>query len=221
MPTLTFFKQLGLFILPDFLDPESRVSLWRQMAAAPAEEAVVVGPRGEQQLDLATRKVDCCLPSKEVRVRLEQRLQEIKPEIERHFGLRLSNCETPQYLIYAPGDFFKPHLDAGDYGGQNFTSSRRVSVVIFLNRQSQEPAEDAYGEGQFTLYGLLDGPQWEKCACPLDAEPGLLIAFPSDKWHEVKPVSHGRRFTVVTWFHDPETQAVDVKPAKPAWPIAI
>jgi hypothetical protein len=42
---------------------------------------------------------------------------------------------------------------------------------------------------------------------PLIAEPGLLIAFPSDKWHEVKPVSHGRRFTVVTWFHALEVPA--------------
>lgn len=93
-----------------------------------------------------------------------------------------------------------------------------MSVVIFLNRQSQEPAEDAYGEGQLTFYGLLDGPQWEKCASPLDAEPGLLIAFPSDRWHEIKPVSHGRRFTVVTWFHDADADtAVDgtVKPPAP------
>ena len=91
---------------------------------------------------------------------------------------------------------------------QKLHSRRRVSVVIFLNRQSQEPAEDAYGEGHLTFYGLLEGREWEKCAFPLDAEPGLLIAFPSDKWHEVKPVSHGRRFTVVTWFHAPETQTV-------------
>jgi len=83
-----------------------------------------------------------------------------------------------------------------------------VSLVIFLNRESQEPADDAYGQGYLTFYGLLDGPHWKKCAFPLKAEPGLLIAFPSDKWHEVTPVSHGRRFTVVTWFYGPESPPV-------------
>ena len=98
---------------------------------------------------------------------------------------------------------------------------RRVSVVIFLNRQSQEPAEDTYGEGNLTFYGLLEGPQWEKCAFPLNAEPGLLIAFPSDVWHEVKPVSHGRRMTVVTWFHSPETAAADEAAVKSAEPTEV
>ena len=219
MPTPIFFQRLGLFILPDFLDPQSRVCLCRQIAAAPVEEATVVGPHGEQQVESGTRKVDCCILPKKTRIALEQRLLEIKPELEKHFGVRLADCEPPQYLIYEPGDFFRPHQDVGGYGAKNFISSRRVSVVIFLNRRSQEPAEDAYGEGHLTFYGLLEGPQWEKCAFPLDAEPGLLIAFPSDKWHEVKSVSHGRRITVVTWFHDPETQTVVETSAPTAIPL--
>ena len=129
------------------------------------------------------------------------------PEIEKHFGVTLLDCESPDYLIYHPGDFFKPHVDGGPESSDRIRD-RRVSVVIFLNRQCAEPAEDSYGEGHLTFYGLLDGPQWEKCAFPLNPEPGLLIAFPSDKWHEVKPVSHGRRFTVVTWFYGPATPLV-------------
>ena len=190
------------------------------MAAAQVKQATVVGPEGEQRVDLDSRNVDCCLPPKEIRAFLKQRLMAIKPELEKHFGMRLTSCEAPQYLIYEPGDFFKPHRD-GSSEVQNFARSRRVSVVIFLNRQSPEPAEDAYGEGQLTFYGLLDGPQWEKCASPLDSEPGLLIAFPSDKWHEIKPVSHGRRFSVVTWFHDPERQTTVDGSAEPAAPTAI
>ena len=35
----------------------------------------------------------------------------------------------------------------------------------------------------------------------VDAEPGTVVAFPSEMRHGAPPVSHGERFTVVTWFH--------------------
>ncbi len=46
----------------------------------------------------------------------------------------------------------------------------------------------------------MEGPQWDKCGFALEAEPGLLIAFRSDTSHEVRPVTFGERFTIVTWF---------------------
>lgn len=119
--------------------------------------------------------------------------------------MQAADCESPQYLIYRPGDFFKPHSDSGK---SDEVRHRLVSAVIFLNRGSQEPAEGAYGGGELTFYGLMKGEQWDKCAFSLQAEPGLLIAFPSDMWHEVKPVLHGQRFTAVSWFDGPEPPAV-------------
>jgi SM-20-related protein len=135
---------------------------------------------------------------------LRQRLRGLIPELQTHFGTPLADCESPQYLIYHPGDFFRAHRDGGDAAPDEVTRRRRVSVVIFVNRESEEPAEDAYGQGHLTFHQLLDGPHWERCAFHLDAEPGLLIAFPSNTLHEVTPVSHGRRFTVVTWFYGPD-----------------
>jgi predicted 2-oxoglutarate/Fe(II)-dependent dioxygenase YbiX len=35
----------------------------------------------------------------------------------------------------------------------------------------------------------------------VDAEPGTVVAFPSEMRHGVLPVSHGERITVVTWLH--------------------
>ncbi len=201
------FQQLGLFVARNFIDPQSGAEFCRQMEAAPAEKARVAGPMGEDRLDLDIRKVDSSVIPKEIIAPLKQRLCDIIPELEKHFRVDLAGCESPQYLIYRTGDFYKPHRDGGGSEINEAFRRRRVSAVIFLNRQSGEPAEDAYGDGQLTFYGLLDGQHWEKCAFPLNAEPGLLIAFPSDKLHEVKPVSHGRRFTVVTWFYAPDSPA--------------
>jgi len=205
MPPPVFFQKLGLFVLPDFLDPQSKVELCRQLTTAPSEKAIVVGLNGAETINLDSRNVAICIVSKQTSALLQQRLLEIKPDLEKHFGVRLAGCEDPQFLNYGPGNFFRPHQDIGGYEAKHAIRHRSVSVVIFLNRESEVPTEDTYGGGQLTFYGLMEGPQWEKLPFPLIAEPGLLIAFPSDKWHEVKPVSHGQRLTVVTWFHAAET----------------
>jgi SM-20-related protein len=208
MPALGFFQELGLFFVPAFLDPEASVELCREMATAPVEKALITGPSGEDRLDEDSRKVESTVLPKSMRSPLKQRLCALLPELEKHFGVELVGCESPQYLIYHRGDFFKPHTDGGGSQIRDGIRRRRVSAVIFLNRESEEPAEETYGQGQLTFYSLLEGPQWERCVFPLHAEPGLLVAFPSDKLHEVTPVSHGKRFTVVTWFYGPDLAAV-------------
>lgn len=201
MPAPSFFQQLGLFVIPNFIEVAHAADLCCQMAIAPSERAIVIGAGGEHRLNEDVRKVGSSILDKGLQSPLERRLREVLPDLEKHFSVTLADFEPPQYLVYSPGDFFKPHTDGGGTEIKSEIRRRRVSLVIFLNRQSPEPAEGTYGGGDLAFYGLLDGAKWEKCAFPLNAEPGLLIAFPSNKWHEVKPVSHGRRFTVVTWFY--------------------
>ena len=198
MPAPAFFRQFGFFVAPHFLDQKRGAELCQAMAVAPAEQPLIVTPRGEDHYDEDARRVDLrVVPTDDSnRTELRQRLRELTPALETHFGTTLTGCESPQYLIYHQGDFFKAHRDGGAAGRNEVTRRRQVSVVIFLNRE--------YGQGHLTFHRLLDGPQWEGCAFPLDAEPGLLIAFPSNALHEVTPVSHGRRFTVVTWFYGPD-----------------
>jgi len=205
MPKPAFFKQFGLFVIPNFLDQESSLELCRRMTTAPAEKAQVTSPLGEDRLDEYRRKVDASILPKEMQFPLKQRMRELIPEIAKHFAVEVVDCESPQYLVYRPGDFFKAHKDSG---GSEKVRRRAVSAVIFLNNESHEPAEGGYGGGHLTFYGLLEGPQWEKCGLPLQGEPGLLVAFRSETVHEVTPVLHGQRFTVVTWFRGPEPPAV-------------
>lgn len=202
MPAWGFFRTLGLFVFPDFLRSDSCRDLCQAMSSAPVERAVIIGENGETRVDPDTRKVNSGILPEGTTVSLKQRLRDLQPLLEKHFAVQLdARFETPQYLIYRPGDFFKAHRDFGESDGKEGIRTRRVSVVLFLNEQSKESAEGCYGQGSLTFYGLLDGPQWESCGLELNAEQGLLVAFPADKLHEVKPISHGQRFTVVTWFH--------------------
>jgi SM-20-related protein len=212
MPSVGFFRATGLFVISDFLDPKFIADLSREMVVAPREKGLVVKAGGVDCLDENIRKVDATHLPREIRAPLKQRLLQILPDLEKHFQVSLGGCESPQYLVYRPGDFFKPHADGGHaMGNSQDTRRRRVSAVIFLNGESPEPAEGSFGDGHLTFYGLLDGPQWEKCGMALTAKPGLLIAFPSDKVHEVTPVTHGLRFTVVTWFYAPDEESPDQK----------
>ena len=215
MPSPSFFRHAGLFLIPNFLEASYLADLCTSMAAAPCEKAEVERADGSSVVDEAARKVESTLIPKETRRDLKQRLLSLKPRLEAHFNVTLGGCESPDFLIYGPTDFFTPHADGGGSSGHSEgTRRRRVSAVIFLNRESADPEDGTYGEGRLKFYGLLDGAHWDKCAFSLDPEPGLLIAFPSQMVHEVTPVSHGRRFTIVTWFFAPENETIS-EPARP------
>jgi len=212
MPSADFFRHLGFFVVREFLEPQLVANLLWEMKVAPKKKAAMMTASGVDCVDEDTRKVQTSVLSKEIRVLLEEQLFSLIPGLERHFNVALAGCESPHYLVYGSGDFFKPHADGGESAGKSPAACRRrISAVIFLNRESKEPAEGTYGNGCLTFYGLLDGPQWERCALPLNPETGLLIAFPADKIHEVTPVSHGKRFTVATWFYAADTPDAEPK----------
>jgi PKHD-type hydroxylase len=97
------------------------------------------------------------------------------------FGL----VDEIQFARYQVGDGFGWHLDAG--GGQ--TSTRKLSMSV----QLCEEAEYAGGDLEF-------------CACPqLDPRRrrGTIIVFPSFLAHQVTPVTHGTRCSLVAWAHGP------------------
>ena len=215
MPSPNFFRHAGLFVVPTFLDEKSILELCTATAAAPTDKALVVKSDGIDCVAETVRKVQSVILPTELHTDLRRRLMDVLPRLEKHFHVQLGGCESPDLLIYRPNDFFTLHSDGGgSHGHSEETRQRRVSAVIFLNRESAEPEQGTYGHGQLTFYGLLDGSHWEKCGFPLSPEPGLLVAFPSEMIHEVTPVSHGRRLTIVTWFYarnpEPKSETVQV-----------
>jgi len=200
MPSANFFRDLGLFAQPKFLDSGERRKILAEMSASTSERARISGSATEEGIvDETWRKTLWTRVENSTAAMVEQRLMEIKPRLEEHFHIPLGGIEPPSFLRYEPGAFYKPHMDASPNAPAHILK-RRVSAVVFLNPPSNEPAPGSYGGGSLTFYGLLDGPEWEKCGFPLNADPGLLIAFRSNTVHEVSPVTHGRRFTIVSWF---------------------
>jgi SM-20-related protein len=79
------------------------------------------------------------------------------------------------------------------------TERRLVSLVVFLNRESETRQPDAYCGGSLVFTNLRPGPGDLK-KFHLPGEPGTLVAFRSETTHEVTPVTHNERYSIVSWF---------------------
>jgi SM-20-related protein len=122
-----------------------------------------------------------------------------REEIGSHFGLELSSCEEPQFLRYRVGDFFVAHQDGNTGMMQSEREQRRkISVVIFMNQQSEAPQAGCYNGGDLVFS------EWRRRRnrgqFHLAGETGMLVAFPSETTHEVIPVTHGERYSIASWY---------------------
>ena len=199
MPSPNFFRTLGLFVRDDFLDPATCSTIQNEMCMAEQEKALVSRKNSQEGvLDEESRKVLSVNVQRATAEMISDKIWSLKTQLEEHFHVHITNGQGPNFLRYGEGAFYRPHRDKSSEACEDILP-RQVSVVVFLNGYSKEPAENYFGGGLLTFYGLLDGPEWEKCAFPLEPEPGLLVAFRSDTLHEVQPVTFGQRFTIVSW----------------------
>ena len=195
----SFFARFGLYVAPDFLDDETCRVVRGAMEEAQQVEATVED-EGKYEVDRSHRKTRLAKVDPKTLALVSDRLNSLRETLSGHFDLELAECEKPQFLVYEEGDFFRPHMDSSDKDADE-ASGRRVSAVVFLNETSDEPATGAYGGGSLSFYGLLqDDPKGEGIGLPLVGSPGALVAFPSDMIHGVSPVTHGRRYTIASWF---------------------
>ena len=195
----SFFARFGLYVAPDLLDENTCRDVRDAMDEAQQVEATVED-EGTYEVDRSHRKTRLAKVDPGTLDFVKGRLNSLRKTLSQHFDLELEECEKPQFLVYEEGDFFRPHMDSSDKDADE-ASGRRVSAVIFLNETSEEPADGAYGGGSLSFYGLLqDDPKGEGIGLPLVGSPGALVAFPSDMIHGVSPVTHGRRYTIASWF---------------------
>ncbi len=154
------------------------------------------GQGGPGSVNKRVRKVERLMPARETVEHVTRRLIEYGEKVGEHFWINVSDCEEPQFLRYRVGDFFVAHQD-GNTGLilLDTDRSRRISVSIFLNRQSEVPEPDAYCGGSLVFSDWRDDRELR-----LTGEAGTLVAFRSETTHEVIPVTHGERYVIVSWY---------------------
>ena len=209
MSSLKLFQDLGLYIEPNFLPQELCSQLLETVRSSASEPALVWTPGVNQQLDLSEaedqRKTEQVKVPAAVTATLKQRLLDLKPNLDRYFQLELRDCQNPLFYRYKMGSFFGAHRDSCHRDdAPDFLRDRRVSTIIFLNQRREESEADSlqssYCGGSLAFYGLIDEPHWDNVGLPIQSQPGMLVAFRSDTLHEVKKVTAGERYTIVSWF---------------------
>jgi len=202
MPNVSFFNNFGLMGVPGFLSGRDCQQLRCEISEASISAATIREEGSEYGVDEGKRKTRWAEVSPEASGLVVERLTALLPQVAEQLGVELSGVQTPQFLMYREGDFFRRHRDSNpDAVAAKFARERQVSAVVFLNGESSEPAPDSYEGGALTLYGLMEDRDGGSIGLPVTGETGSLIAFPSDMMHEVTPVSRGERYTVVTWFY--------------------
>ena len=201
MANAELFQKLGLFAVRGFLDAGDCRRIDDAMNAKTWSEGTI-GGSAEFTVDREYRRTKVVDVPDAFFTELSSRLLAIKPALAEHYKMTLGDVQTPQFLAYGPGDFYKPHRDRIDrpQGQAEFSTVRRVTAVIFVNPQSAQEQPGTFGGGELTLYEMFDDPSGKGLGLPVDPEPGLLMTFPSTQLHAVAPVLHGERRTIVSWF---------------------
>lgn len=187
-------------MIKDFLEPLVCERIVGEMSGAKARTSVVYGSSSSGVVDQSIRTSLRLAPSKETVELIVTRLQTCMEDAAVHFGVRLSECEEPQFLRYEKGAFFVAHQD-GNTGMLRLDSERRlISTVIFLSREVEdhEAGPNVHCGGSLVFTNLRATS--ERAKFHVRAEPGTLIAFRSETTHEVTPVTHGERHSIVSWY---------------------
>jgi SM-20-related protein len=216
----SLFAQLGVLLIPEFLDAKQCQELRGEMRRSPCNDAVVaVRGRKEDVADAERRQTAQVQVSETTSRDMIERLLALKPRAEEFFAMPLADLvEVPKFLIYRKGHFFAPHRDvlrADDEVSAPIIRARRVNLVVALNDESEAVDEGGYRGAALTLYGLIDKPEWRKYGFPVGVRAGSLVAFRADVLHEVAPIVEGERYNIVSRMLDPSFSP-EPKPAAPA-----
>jgi SM-20-related protein len=192
---------IDLLQIPGFLDAETVAAVLDELRAAAGAPATVLSDQAQGTVRGSVRRTTRVALPADSRDRISRRLMERKPELEAHFGVALGTCEEPQSLRYETGDFFVAHQDGNTPLVYDQSRFRRISVVLFLSTPSEVEVPGTYGGGALVFHGPFSQPNLR---VPVAPAPGTLVAFRAETTHEVLPVTHGERYTVVSWFRAPE-----------------
>jgi SM-20-related protein len=183
--------------IPGFLDAAACAEIAAELREAGGGSATVYGKESGGAVDSLVRKATRLAVAARTSDRVVRLLLERKASLEEHFGVVLAQCEPPQFLRYVTGDYFVAHQDGNTPLMYDDSRFRKISIVIFLSRKNAEPEPGSYGGGALVAHGTY-AQSYRRSE--LEAEPGTLVAFRAETTHEVTPVTHGERYTIVSWY---------------------
>jgi SM-20-related protein len=186
-----------LLLIENFLDEATCRSVLSDLQSGHDAPAPVYGVRSTAAVEHAIRRGSRVAVSEKVRNDVSQRLDASTKLLSEHFGVTLVSHEEPQFLRYRQGDFFVAHQDGNTPLVRDDTRFRKISVIVFLNRQSADPKVETYSGGSLLFHEPFPDHHIRQ---PFAGAPGTLAAFRSETTHEVIPVTHGERYTVVSWY---------------------
>lgn len=193
--------QLGIYTEEGFLERAACESLKARMRGGSRERARVYEGGTDYVLDESRRSTFEVVVSDSAASVVKGKLLARCEVFSRRFGVEVNDCQEPTFLVYKPGDFFEPHRDhTENSNAPEHVRRRRVSAVVFLGDESAGEASGDYEGGALAFYGLLKDPRCRHVGIPVRGKAGTLVAFRSDVFHQVSPVTKGERFTIVSWF---------------------
>jgi predicted 2-oxoglutarate/Fe(II)-dependent dioxygenase YbiX len=185
--------------IPDFLSPDVCKAVREAVRSATGTAATVVRAGVHRLDDNVRRTTVVTLPTEQSRV-IHTPLLSIIEVLQAHFAVPVSGCEEIQFLVYKPGEYFRPHRDCSDDPRQPaYARGRRLAAIIFLNDQQSRP--DAYGGGDLLFYCADMNAASPTCCERVVARTGMLVAFLASTIHEVTQVRWGERYTAVSFVH--------------------
>jgi predicted 2-oxoglutarate/Fe(II)-dependent dioxygenase YbiX len=190
------FRSRNIGVAPDFLSVHECEEIVDGIAATAGEPGHLVRA-GRAILDPSVRSCrEHGLPPA-LRERLGKRLVGFLGDQQDTIRDQVDSFDGPYFLSYGPGSFFRSHRDVGTADDPASMTTRRWSLVLYLNGREPEGALPTFDGGALTLYDRTLGvADWRLVIIP---RPGLLALFRSSLLHEVMMVREGTRYAVVGW----------------------
>lgn len=143
---------------------------------------------GIKQLDIRNSDVIWLEENEPANEFVYRRITDATIQLNHYFMYDLWGLEKIQLTEYKLNQFYKSHIDSG----YDMWVSRKLTLVVQLTDENE------YEGGELLLYPIsLEQP------VQVPKEKGCVIAFPSSTIHEVKPVTKGKRNSLVSWVHGP------------------
>ncbi len=194
-------RATGFSINVNALPQELAESLWHYLQGMPdrAFDAAGIGRDRDHMLNNFVRSDQICWITGEDAPcrRWLAWASELQAYLNRRLLLGLFSFES-HFAHYAPGDFYKKHLDA--FKGE---ANRMLSLVVYLN-----PGWQPTDGGELVLYTADDDSQ------SIQVTPGFgtVVAFLSEDFpHEVLPAARDR-YSIAGWFRVNTSHAGRVDP---------